>query len=307
MGESKLSVVISTYNREFLLSQCLQSLADQSLSKDKYEVIVVNNNSTDGTDRVAGEFAKKYHNFKVFLETQQGLSYARNRGWQEASGNYTAFIDDDARAAKDWCSLMLKAFENLIPQPDVVGGEIHPWYQVPPPGWYSDDFEIRTRGPKARYLRGENPRLSGSNMAFKRSLLEKYRGFSPRYGMSGGKLRMGEESEFFRRIMKDNPVIWYDPEIKVYHWTPASKMKLVNIFRREFEVGEAQASMQNRKIMSLLYVKKLYSFSKFVAKTPLDLYRARENRKGTAARRFKELGNRLGYLLGRVYAEENDL
>ena len=97
-----LSIIVCTYNRESLLPLCLQSLTDQAIDKRLYEVIVVNNNSTDGTQEVAESFAEMSKNLRVVLERRQGLSHARNRGWMEAQGKFVAYIDDDAIAWPDW-------------------------------------------------------------------------------------------------------------------------------------------------------------------------------------------------------------
>ena len=80
----EISVVVCTYNREKMLPECLDSLANQRANKNLYEVIVVDNNSKDNTSKVANEFVTKYSNFKILFEQNQGLSHARNLGLKEA-------------------------------------------------------------------------------------------------------------------------------------------------------------------------------------------------------------------------------
>ena len=91
-----ISAVICTYNRADLLAGAIESLLEQTLNPAHREIIVVDNASTDGTRAVVEQFAPD--GVRYVLETRQGLGYARNRGWQEARGEFVAYIDDDARA-----------------------------------------------------------------------------------------------------------------------------------------------------------------------------------------------------------------
>ena len=258
-----ISVVVCTYNRADLLSKCLQSLTEQTLDLSVFEVIVVDNNSTDTTIDVASQYAKNNRNIKVVSEFIQGHSQARNRGWQEAQGYYIAYLDDDAKAAPDWCERILNAFNSVNPMPVAVGGQIHPFYEIPPPLWFTDDFEIRTWGEDAGFL--EPPRacygFSGSNMAIQRSILERYGGFSSRYGIVQGKLRMGEDAEFFFRIYGQEPNFWYDPLIKVYHWVPKEKLNVWYRIIRSYNAGQSVALMQGRNTNVIDYLKCLTGIS----------------------------------------------
>jgi Glycosyltransferases involved in cell wall biogenesis len=96
----KLSVIFCTYNREKYLYNALKSISQQNIPYHDYEIVMVNNNSTDSTESICKQFRYDYPgvNFRYFLETQQGLSYARNRGVQESRGDILVFVDDDATA-----------------------------------------------------------------------------------------------------------------------------------------------------------------------------------------------------------------
>src|SRR5438105_3335543 len=98
-----ISVVISTYNRCGWLSGALESVLAQETGGARYEVIVVDNNSTDQTREVVEAFmARGQANLRYVFEGQQGLSYARNAGIAAARAPLIAFTDDDVRAARDW-------------------------------------------------------------------------------------------------------------------------------------------------------------------------------------------------------------
>ncbi len=92
-----LSFVVPTYNIEEFLAECLDSLINQDLALDSYEIIVINDGSTDQSLSIAERYAEQNSNIKVISQTNSGLSMTRNRGVEEASGKYIWFIDSD-----DW-------------------------------------------------------------------------------------------------------------------------------------------------------------------------------------------------------------
>jgi len=239
----RISVVVCTYNRADTLNRCLESLVQQSLDKDLYEVILVNNASTDDTPEVLEELLvkhRKYHLVRID-EPRLGLAHARNEGFRYAKGSYVAFMDDDARADKDWLELALDCFEHVKPTPLVVGGPIFPFYEGPKPAWFKDEAEIRTWGETPRFLKnGES--FSGSNMIFRREVIEKYGGFNAAVGMKGEYLSVGEETSIFEKIWQYNSepkVLYYLPQLTVFHAVPNYKLTVPYRLKRAFATGQA--------------------------------------------------------------------
>ena len=113
----------------------------QTTKKENYEIIVIDNNSTDNTADIIRKMTIVNRNLRYVKETNQGLSYARNRGWKEGKGEYIAYIDDDCQADINWCKHIIEAFEIVKPQPVVIGGSSSPWYNLKPPSWFCDDME----------------------------------------------------------------------------------------------------------------------------------------------------------------------
>lgn len=295
-----LSVVVCTYNRAVLLPLCLESLTSQSLDKSLYEVIIVNNNSNDGTQQIADSFAGMYDNFRVVIERKQGISHARNCGWREARSEFVAYLDDDAKATPEWCERVLKALQTVSPPPAAVGGTIHPFYETAPPVWFTEDFEIRTWGTTAGFL--EHPRaqygFSGSNMAFRKSILAEYGGFSAEYGPIGQTTRMGEDTELFFRVYDKHPWFWYDPAILVYHWTPAKIMKVSYRFCRAFKTSVAVACIQHNRFSLRAFTVGYIGIALLVLKVPFYLIFENGNFKTKLVKKAEELGSSLGYLFG---------
>jgi glycosyltransferase involved in cell wall biosynthesis len=251
-----ISVVVCTYNRAELLVDALQSLCEQTLDSSEYEVIIVDNNSTDGTRAVAERFAANYGNVRYCLEPRQNLSYARNRGWQEARGDYVGYIDDDGRAPAQWLAVAKGIIKEIAPA--VFGGPFYPFYNTPKPRWFKDTYGSHEHGNRARAL-GEREYLDGLNMFLRRTLLEAGQGFDPAHGMTGDELRYGDETAWMRQIREEIPdiLIYYDPDLYIHHLVPARKMNLRGIMRHRFVHGRyaylvfRNASASPRRLHSL--------------------------------------------------------
>ena len=110
-----ISVIVCTYNGEKVLPDCLISLANQNIDKRLYEVIVVDNNSNDNTQKVVKEIMQEHSNFRLLFKREQGLGHARNLGFNRAKAEYVAYIDDDARTPQDWLEKSLRIIEEKKP------------------------------------------------------------------------------------------------------------------------------------------------------------------------------------------------
>jgi len=301
VSNPRLSVVVCTFNQAGLLAGCLRSLVDQTLDKALYEVVVVNNNSTDKTQEIAGSFAAEHKSFRVLFEAQQGSSHARNCGWKSAKGDIVAYIDDDAKASPDWCERILRAFASVSPKPIAVGGEIHPFYERTPPKWFVDEFEIRTWGTTARFLHPRRPwdkvSFSGSNMAFQRQAVQELGGFSPSFGPIGTSYSLGEDTEFVSRVYQKYPLLWYDPDIKVFHYTPVRNMKISYRFQRAFKAGQAVGRMRTRSFYYFTYP--LYCAYLLILPATVPFSLLKKQRVLTAlVKKIETMGYVLGYLSG---------
>ena len=237
------SVVICTYNRLDRLRDAVDSALNQTLAMDDYEVIVVDNGSTDQTAEVTHALIREHFNLRYIYEPQLGLAKARNTGWQTAQGTYVAFLDDDAKAEMNWLETANDLIEKNYADLRCIGGPIHPFYTSPQPNWWLDKYEIRTRGDSQRSLnKGEF--FSGSNMIWLRQTLMTYDGFEVNAGMKGYQLGMGEETGLFRKIWETetSPLFLYSPDLRVYHWVPPEKMTMGYIVKRATAAGQFEAS-----------------------------------------------------------------
>lgn len=250
-----ISVVVCTHNRANLLEQCLNTIVQQTLIPDIFEVLIIDNNSSDNTKEVARKFTDKHCNFMYFIEPQLGLSHARNKGLREAQGEYIAYTDDDCKVPEQWLSIAKEVIEQV--KPAAFGGPSLAFYMTPKPRWFLDRFGSHVLyGQEAKPL--EKEYIHGMNIFFRKSLFQKLDGFNPALGMSGNKVAYGEETEIIIKIRSTMPgeIIYYHPDLYVHHLVPAKKMSLIWITRERFNKGKClykvfnmDAPVLDKKIM----------------------------------------------------------
>lgn len=221
----KLSVIICTYNRARLLNECLASLFNQNIKKELYEVMVVDNNSSDDTKLNACDFLSKNPNFSYYFEPRQGLSHARNTGFKFAKANWVLYIDDDAKADPNLVERTLWTIENY--DFDAFGGRFFHWFKYGKPKWFPENFEgngvVANTGSAIEI---NNEFFNGGVMVFKKSILEKLNGFPCQLGMNGRKIAYGEETMLQLKMRNAGFKLGYDPELKVHHIVGEHKLKL---------------------------------------------------------------------------------
>jgi glycosyltransferase involved in cell wall biosynthesis len=222
------SIIICTYNRDKYIYEALRSLAENRFPVDEYEIVLVNNNSTDNTEKECNRFHNDYKNidFKYFVEKEQGLSFARNRGIKESDRDFLVFLDDDAFVSEDYLQ-KLKEYLHLYPNLKAFGGRIIPlfetkkvpvWYSV----WSSSFVSSLDKGNKVREFSGKSFPI-GANMGFYKSCLEYTGVFDSSLGRCGQNLIGGEEKDLFQRFRKKNYKIYYLPETEVRHVIPENR------------------------------------------------------------------------------------
>jgi glucosyl-dolichyl phosphate glucuronosyltransferase len=234
-----ISVVICTYNRVDTFVGALKTICNQTLDASFYEVIVVDNNSSDNTAHVAKDFCEQFSTVRYCLESKQGLSHARNRGWREAKGEYVAYIDDDCKVPEHWLIVAKDIIERF--SPGVFGGPAYAFYNRPKPRWFKDSYGSHEPFKEARILKNEECiKIFGMNMCFCRALLETIGGFDIRLGMCGEKIAYCEETALILHISNTmtDELIYYDPRLYVYHLVREKKMTVRWFVRTWFARGQ---------------------------------------------------------------------
>lgn len=111
MDDYKLSIIIPAYNVERYLERCIESCEKQDISCKDYEILIIDDGSTDSTLSIANSLSTRYENIKVFTQNNQGQSIARNLGLRKARGKYIWFIDSDDYIKENCLELSLRVLE----------------------------------------------------------------------------------------------------------------------------------------------------------------------------------------------------
>lgn len=241
----KLSLLIATYNRADRLIETLESVVAQDAPAELWECVVVNNNSTDCTAERFAAFAAAHpqYNLRMVEEHNQGLSYARNRGIRESTGEYMAIIDDDERIVPEFISAYISLFDT-VPEAVAGGGPIVPVYPAGRPAWMSCFTErpianTMYLGDRVReFPEGHIP--GGGNMAIRRSAVKRYGVFDISLGRVGTSLTGGEESDLFERLRLAEAKYYYTPKAVMYHIIPAEKLSRGYFSRLSYNIGVSQ-------------------------------------------------------------------
>ena len=234
----KVSVIICTYNRAKFIKSSLSHLTKQTLANDQYEIIVVNNNCTDDTGKLVNKFIldNPECNISQFMETNQGLSFARNRGLKEAKHELICYIDDDGNAEVGYLEKIVKIFSEN-PEYVGVGGKVIPVYEEVEPEWYNPFLRMMVTaidfGDKPFKCRGKKY-PAGCSMIYKKTILELAGGFN-----NDLKWR-ADDKYIFHAVSKISTEIYYRPELTVEHHIDAARTTDENFDRLSGLLGSEE-------------------------------------------------------------------
>jgi lipopolysaccharide transport system ATP-binding protein len=231
----RLTVVVCTWNRASLLRQTLEGMTALSIPPGiEWELLVVNNNSTDATEDVIRSFQDRLP-IRGLYEPAPGKSNALNRAVRFATGEYLVFTDDDVLVDPRWLAAYAEAFDRW-PDAAVFGGPILPWYEGTPPEWLVRAFH-RIEYAYAALDLGSDPRPLGgddvpfgANMAVRASAQRSYL-YDPALGPRPGNQLRGEEITLVKQMFRDGHRGWWVPEAKVRHYVPRDR-QTVKFIRR---------------------------------------------------------------------------
>ena len=244
----QISAIICTFNREAYLAKAIQSLVVQTLNNNLYEIIVVDNNSTDSTRNIVTEDFSHIKNLSYLFEPIQGLSQARNTGWKNATGEFVAYLDDDAIASPQWLENIILAFRTITPQPGVVGGKIEAIWEAPRPFWLSDklarSLTIIDWSDQPKFFDDNREWLAGANIAYPKTLLEQSDGFNVNLGRKANSLISCEENLLHHHLKQQGYRIYYHPEISVQHHIHHSRLVKEWHFKRRYWGGFSSSILE---------------------------------------------------------------
>ena len=240
-----LSIIICTYNRDKYIYNVLKSIAENDFSRTGYEIVLVNNNSTDNTESECQRFQQDFPDigFHYCVERNQGLSYARNRGIQESKGDILIYVDDDALVNKEYLQTYADFFAKN-PGIAAAGGPIIPQYETAEPAWMSHYTRQLITGKL--YL-GEKEREfpksafpGGGNAAYRKEVFDKIGLFNVELGRKGNSLIGAEEKDLFDKMTTIGIRFFYLPTAILYHIIPEKKLTQDYFNRLTYSIGVSE-------------------------------------------------------------------
>lgn len=241
------TVALCTHNHADRLTRTLAELRQVRAPEDGWELLIVDNASTDATAALlAREAWPPGWQVRVVREEKLGLSNARNCALREARGDYLIFVDDDETPEPEW----LRAFERLIRDhaPDAFGGRIEVMFEDDRPAWLSDELlgflGQLNRADKTVQLTEPGTSVHGGNFGFRRKAGETVGAFNPALGRKGADNTGGEEVDFYRRLLAGGFKVWWTPEAVIFHRIQAAKLKRGYFLDLHFRQGRMEAIRQ---------------------------------------------------------------
>lgn len=229
-----ISIILCTYNRCKSLRKVLENLKNLNVPEtNSYEVLVVDNNSTDGTRLVVESFMKSgFTNLRYHFEGRQGKSFALNTGVEESKGRILAFTDDDCIVDQNWLVAIIKEFESC-PHVGGIGGRVELYDKAAAP--------VAQRIHRERLLlsRPEHPLLMiiGCNMAFRRNVFDMIGGFDVGLGPGTKIGAVSEDLDFLYRAHKSGLKLVYSPDVLVHHDHGRSNDIHTESLRKRYTIG----------------------------------------------------------------------
>lgn len=242
-----ISIIICTYNRSSLLADSIKAIAQQDFTVDQYEIIVVDNNSTDNTRAVAEALINTSPvRIRYILEKKQGLSFARNTGIENAAGEIVAFVDDDIDAERNWLKAIVSAFND--PKVACAGGPIRPVWPIPgeKPAWLTNSWvsyltvsEFESAKKTGEFVWPDTP--WGANISFRKNVFDTVGVFPTNLGRIGNSLLSNEEVNIGKKIVSAGFRIAFAPDAVIHHKIPPERLTKQYFHHRTYWQGISDA------------------------------------------------------------------
>ncbi|MEI6033656.1 MAG: glycosyltransferase [Verrucomicrobiae bacterium] len=260
-----ITIAICTYNRCGSLRTTLASFAACEVPAGlEWEMLLVDNASTDATPAVAREFDGALP-LRYIFEPKQGLSHARNRAVAEASGSgLLLFTDDDILVERSWIEAY-HAAASRHPEADFFGGRVIPHFSEGRPSWLLDErmdlldgfYGCYDLGPEMREIIGGDILPIGGSMGFRQSCFSGSQRFRTDLGVIGRGMGRGEETEFLGRLVRDGKRGLYVARARCHHGVLPERLKFGCAFRYGLACGGGRGSLPRAALFVLRGIRQL--------------------------------------------------
>jgi glycosyltransferase involved in cell wall biosynthesis len=230
------SIIIPTYNRSDVIIRSLETWTTQTLCSDDFEVIVVDNNSTDNSEAMIKDFIGNHLNFQYFKELKPGSTNARHAGAKLAQSEVLIFADDDGLFNESCIEEILKVYQNNQ-SVDAVAGKIDIAWDKTPPKWIAPyEFMLGKLNYGNEVLVGTDLYLNGGLFSIKKSVFEELGGFNP--DLVGDYLVGDGDTGLVIKLHQQKRLIGWTPYASMQHLQFVDRQGTVrDIGRRFYNVG----------------------------------------------------------------------
>lgn len=239
-----VTAVICTRNRAArYLPRAVASLLAQGDDAGAFEVLVVDNDSSDPTRRVVDDLIAAAPptgpRLRYAFEPRVGLSHARNRALAEARAPVVAYLDDDAVADPGWVAVIARRFaeDGALA---ALSGPVLPIWEAEPPAWLPD----RLHGALGLRAAVDDGRLFGGNAAYRAATLRALGGFAPELGRRGEALLQGEDDDVAARLAAAGAPVAFEAAMLIRHHVPAARLRRAYLLRWALGSGRSQARIR---------------------------------------------------------------
>ena len=241
MNPPIITIAICTYNREDLIPMCLKTLVAQTAEKTLWEVVIVDNNSSDRTSEISKTFIannKEKINIRYVFEGQQGLSFARNRCIAEAQGEYIAFIDDDVELHENYVLELINFFQREQKAVGVGGKTITKYVDGEKPKWISKYLYglvgQTDHGDETKKYTKAMKYPIGANMTYRKDILQKAGGFNNELK------NRADDKYIFNQVVRIDDNIFYNPNVYSRHLIDKNRLSYESFRKLYIKTGEEE-------------------------------------------------------------------
>jgi glycosyltransferase involved in cell wall biosynthesis len=238
-----VSLLVCTFNRAKVLGQTLESLLRQEFGWGEFEILVVDNASTDDTREVAEQYSRRDPRVRYLHEPRLGVAIARNTGAREAQAPYIAYFDDDLVAEPDCLHRLMAPFWEVRPAPAAVMGRAELLWHGARPAWFPQKYETLLsrfdRGPDARFLNAGDYLIT-MNVAFHRETFLATGGIREDLSRKGRMFICSGDNELFSRYLDRQLPVFYQPAALIWHLVPPSRQTRRWLLKRTLGEGTSQ-------------------------------------------------------------------
>ena len=227
---SGVSLVICTCNGAARIEATLAAIRDQQVDHDiPWEVIVVDNASTDGTAEIAAGFWTSQVPFKVVHEKRQGITFARMCGIENASFDFVSFIDDDNLVGPGWVETLYWFFMHY-PEAGMCGGNNEAVFETPPPDWFEaieTCYAVGKQGGETSDITDSKGFLWGAGLSLRKTVFRQLLSAGFEFhtsGRTGARLSAGDDTELSLAFIAAGSRLWYVENLRLRHMIPAARL-----------------------------------------------------------------------------------